>query len=172
MRRSCLFFIFGLAVLWTLPTFSLAGTLDPPMSGTLSDTQRFVVVMDGMGVLDNETGLTWQLSPITTTKNWSEARVQCIVNTAISNRRGWRLPAINELSSLLDTANTNPALPTGHPFTNIVNGIYWSISTNPDNPAEAWWANLGTGAVLLSHKWNNQYHTICVRGGSPGPVDY
>jgi hypothetical protein len=42
---------------------------------------------------------------------------------------GWRLPNLNELESMIDVSQSNPALPAGSPFTNVSNGIYWSSTS-------------------------------------------
>jgi hypothetical protein len=51
-----------------------------------------------------------------------------------SSAGDWRLPNVRELLSLIDYGHTLPALPTGHPFTDIqmVNWGYWSSSTCVD----------------------------------------
>jgi Protein of unknown function (DUF1566) len=42
----------------------------------------------------------------------------------------WRLPNIKELQSLIDFGQTNPALPPGHPFVDVLEeGSYWSSTT-------------------------------------------
>ena len=54
-------------------------------------------------------------------------REQC-VNRTTGWQKGRRLPSVHELGSLIDSTKSNPALPTGHPFTNIATGPkgYWS----------------------------------------------
>ena len=51
----------------------------------------------------------------------------------------WRLPNIKELLSLVDYEELAPALPSGHPFTNVQDD-YWSSTTNarPFFEFEAW----------------------------------
>jgi uncharacterized protein DUF1566 len=70
------------------------------------------------------------------------------------------LPTVEELSSLVDTRRSNPALPVGHPFVSVQAGatdpVYWT-STNHENPtAAAWFVNFNSGAAGLGTK-----------GGSP-----
>ncbi|MDH3587767.1 MAG: FG-GAP-like repeat-containing protein [Gammaproteobacteria bacterium] len=50
----------------------------------------------------------------------------------------WRLPNIKEQLSLIDFGETQPALPVGHPFTQVQNAFYWSSTTTDDNIARAW----------------------------------
>ena len=60
----------------------------------------------------------------------------------------WRLPNRNELRSLAGYQSKKPALPDGHPFTNIFLGWYWSSTTAAINPAYAWAMHL-EGARLF-----------------------
>ena len=41
----------------------------------------------------------------------------------------WRLPNNRELRSLVDYQYESPALPQGHPFTNVQNSYYWTSTT-------------------------------------------
>lgn len=67
----------------------------------------------------------------------------------------WRLPNINELASLTTYLNLAPALPTGHPFTNIGGGWnYWSSTSNPSNGAytvSLYSGNPGSFAKVWEH---------------------
>jgi len=80
----------------------------------------------GDTVTDNQTGLIWATRPLssgtTTTFNHSTAMGRC---AALGE--GWRLPMLSELSGLLDT-NRIPALPSGHPFKNVRNDPYWTLT--------------------------------------------
>jgi hypothetical protein len=51
-----------------------------------------------------------------------------------SNVGDWRLPNANELHSLIDTLQANPALPAGHPFTGVQVNLYWTSTTVDYNP--------------------------------------
>ncbi len=96
-------------------------------------------------VLDKETGLVWSRSanPIGM-KSWIDANTSCRL-FALGSRIGWRLPSIEELSSLVDLNQADLALPTGHPFTNVqygsgVNG-YWSSTHHENEDMSAWFVN-------------------------------
>lgn len=56
----------------------------------------------------------------------------------------WRLPNINELESLVDYTQRDPALPASHPFTDVQTSSYWS-STAYISPNEARTVNLSSG---------------------------
>ena len=133
-------------------------------SEQITASSRFVSVFGGSGTLDKETGLVWQTDQDSLQRGWIIAREVCM-NRNIGGRKGWRLPAFNELTSLLDPAVTNPALPAGHPFTNVQNTVYWSSSTS------AVGVDFGLGDVSMVNK-NNLARVKCVRGPMMGPTIY
>jgi hypothetical protein len=137
----------------------------PAWAQVLPATVRFVLVMEGAAVLDKETGLVWEQSPQMTTHQWPGARLECMSRT-VAGRSGWRLPSVNELASLLDTTNTSPALPTGHPFSNVLSSRYWSATTSANLPTLAWNVNFDDGEVA-SYLKPSFLFVWCVRGGGP-----
>jgi hypothetical protein len=64
----------------------------------------------------------------------------------------WRLPNLRELHSLIDYGNSSPALPDGHPFTNVTHGSYWTSSTNTGFTDRAWYVSLPNGMVSYEYK--------------------
>jgi hypothetical protein len=130
---------------------------------------RFLILTNwaSEAVLDKETGLVWERSPdAAKTTTWFEARVACTARTT-GNRKGWRLPSVHELASLVDpsVASPGPTLPTGHPFLNVESG-YWSATTNAIFPAVAWTVAFNNGNVDSISK-DDSGHTLvwCARGG-------
>lgn len=69
-------------------------------------------------VFDKETGVVWERAPISEAQKWDAAIIYSYPN-ANAGRQGWRLPTIEELLSLIDPTQSNPALPHGHPFINV-----------------------------------------------------
>ncbi|MBF0552390.1 MAG: DUF1566 domain-containing protein, partial [Deltaproteobacteria bacterium] len=57
----------------------------------------------------------------------------------------WRLPDSKELSGIIDFKNSNPALPTGHPFTGVQSYRYWSAATFAADTTFAWFVDLNGG---------------------------
>jgi hypothetical protein len=106
----------------------------PLWSQTLPASARFELALGGAGVLDNETGLVWEKSPSTVKVNWYDAQGYCL-QLSMGGRLGCRLPSIQELASLADQTQTNPALPPGHPFSNVQKDSYWSSSTQESSTA-------------------------------------
>ena len=138
--------------------------LQPSWSKKITDaSKRFETVLDGAAVLDKETGLVWEKSPDTTTRTWADAIVYAYQKT-VGGRKGWRLPTVEELASLVDTTQMNPALPSGHPFINVQSGIYWSSTTGVGSTSDAWYVDFYDGFVNGNAK--GYYHYVwCVRGG-------
>src|SRR5690242_14422307 len=66
-------------------------------------------------VLDRETGLVWERTPSTQTLQWPNARLLCAQKGGGRDR--WRLPAFNELSSLVDPAVQNVVFRSSRPAT-------------------------------------------------------
>jgi hypothetical protein len=107
-------------------------------------------------VLDKDTGLIWarNASLIGETKSWQDAIDYCR-NLEIPgwHFKGWRLPTQSELASLLDTSNSNPCLPTGHPFVNVITGwYYWSSTTYEINSSQAHYLSLADCSLAARSK--------------------
>ncbi len=137
----------------------------PSWDQVLPASERFKLVMGGAAVLDKETGLVWEQSPQATSRLWSDARADCEMRT-VGGRRGWRLPSLHELTSLIDPNNTNPPLPTSHPFS-IELTDYWSATTVYDSPDPniAWIVFFGSGFSYFFEESGLGANVWCVRGG-------
>jgi hypothetical protein len=112
-------------------------------------------------VIDKETGLVWQkfLGPA---MDWISAIEHCY-DVTLGGRKGWRVPKMVELSSLVDPNQEYPALPTDHPFSNLQT-FYWSSTTNAEDTAHAWYVHFYQGTTNFRNKTSNAY-VWCVRGG-------
>ncbi len=160
------------ALLWSVEPIG-AIPLESWDSKILNAGTRFQVLPEfgGEAVLDKETQLVWQQLPAKTLHDWSDARFQCTSRTT-GGRKGWRLPSVHELNSLIDPSVSapGPALPPGHPFANFPSSFYWSATTVaadptlPDSTAHAWAVHFGTGFVG-THLKGNPLGAWCVRGG-------
>jgi hypothetical protein len=132
----------------------------------LPSASRFTVLsaFGDAAVRDDETGLVWEKTLETTEMPWSDARAAC-ADKDVGGRKGWRLPTISELASLVDpSAQSGPPLPLGHPFTNLLTDVYWSATTVADNPKSAWLVFFDTGKATFAFK-TITFHVWCVRGG-------
>jgi hypothetical protein len=114
-------------------------------------------------VTDNLTGLMWT-KYARSDKKWQEALDYCNSLTQ-AGYTDWRLPNINELHSLTDYSRCNPALPSGHPFTNVQGHIYWSSTTSASVPDSAWIVDMWDGSVNHYNKSDDYRYVWPVRGG-------
>ena len=157
------------ALLMVAPLAAGGDRAFPRWDEQINHPNRFKVLGDfgGAAVLDKETGLVWEQSPDTTTRTWFNALSHCY-QRVVGGRKGWRLPTIEELASLVDTSNSSPALPTGHPFTLTSaqeDGFYWSATTLADVTSNAWGVGLFNGSVSFVVDKSVTFHVWCVRGG-------
>ena len=105
---------------------------------------------------DRLTGLVWTRNanlagfPLT----WQEA----LDHISDMNREGafgysdWRLPNRRELRSLMSHQTRKPALPEGHPFTDIFLGWYWTSTTSMTNRAYAWYVHMEGARMFYGNK--------------------
>lgn len=127
--------------------------------------KRFVLVMNDEAVLDKETGLVWERSPSTYKFNWVEA-IYTANNKIIGSRKGWRLPAVEELATLVDPSQQSPSIPASSPFIDIQSDMYWSASVYTLAPAGiAQGVHFTDGTVANVANKSNTYYIWCVRGG-------
>ena len=132
-------------------------------------TSRFNVLTDfgGAAVRDNNTGLVWEQSPAMM-PTWTDARTQCLNKAvpAVGGTRGWRLPSVVELASLIDPSLAAPFVPGV--FTGVQKAPYWSTTANADNPTSTTSklsVNFDDGQVGISIKSINTFNYVwCVRG--------
>ena len=132
----------------------------------LPSASRFTILsaFGDAAVRDDETGLVWEKTLETTEVSWTDARAAC-ADKDVGGRKGWRLPSISELASLVDPSmRTGNTLPLGHPFTNVQMDVYWSATTVAGDPKSAWIVFFDTGKVTYSFK-TITFHAWCVRGG-------
>ncbi len=133
--------------------------------------QRFTAANGA--VTDNLTGLVWlQNANCYGSQAWVNALASA--NSLASGACGlsdssaagqWRLPTRLELESLVDASKSNPALPTGHPFSAVQADSYWSSTTYAGDTAKALYISMNSGVVDANFKTNSGVYVWPVRGG-------
>jgi hypothetical protein len=106
---------------------------------------------------------------------WVSANDYCR-NEEVDGRRGWHLPTIEELMSLVDKQNSFPALPDGHPFQGVGENFDFFFTSSPDEDSiygqfrQVWLIEFGVGVALTREAMgppftDAQARAWCVRGG-------
>ena len=118
-------------------------------------------------VLDKETGLVWARNANLAGEQigWMGAIDFCRACT-LGHRKGWRLPTLEELSSLVDPSQELPSLPSGHPFINVQLYDYWSSNTYEYYSTAAWLVNMNNGIESNHYKSDWDSYVWPVRGGN------
>jgi len=145
----------------------LSGASSTAWDKKITTPDRFTVLaaFNGEVVRDNETGLLWEQSPSSLAASWESARHACSTK-AVGERMGWRLPSVQELASLVDPFQSEPALPLGHPFANIELTDYWSATTDVEHPAYAWDVFFGGNPGVGTKFKSDPGFAWCVRGAT------
>lgn len=148
----------------------LASTNGSTAAGRVGcDSQRFTCIFGDTAVRDNETNLVWDRDPGSVQITNTNVVAHC-ADREVGGRKGWQLPTREQLASLIDTSNTNRALPTSHPFIlpppDSVNIDYWfSSSFDTSVTSGRWFINLALGEVRDPFSINSGARLWCVRSG-------
>ena len=148
------------AVSWVDATNPRFAVYDPGTPGDQTDDV----------VLDKETGLVWTRDAnLDGGKVWLDAIIYARTfnnpPSIVGKRQGWRLPTVEELGSLVDTTQANPSLPSGHPFINVVPGVFCSSTEYEGDSHSAWSVYMLNGTVYIYTK-SSQLFVWPVRGGN------
>jgi hypothetical protein len=126
----------------------------PSWDQKLPASTRFLVLANwnSEAVLDRETGLVWQRTPVAFDSPPYEVAVQLCAQATSGGRYGWRLPALEEILTLADptivSINFVSALPPGHPFVGVPPGVlYWTGTTRIEHPGTAWVVGIDAGGA-------------------------
>ena len=115
-------------------------------------------------VLDRNTGLVWERSPHAASRPVFSASYHCL-NASTGGQKGWRLPNITELASLVDpSVTTEPMLPAGSPFNFGSHVFFWSGTLRHGFSDLFWSVNFRSG-IVDDTEWTLTLSTLCVRGG-------
>ena len=136
--------------------------------GTAWPSPRFTDKGNGT-VTDNLTGLIWlKNANCFGSQTWASAMSSAaglksgscgLTDGSVAGQ--WVLPNRKELLSLVDWSNSDPALPSGHPFTAVqsgtYSGYYWSSTTSSGGTDSAWFVLMSMGYMHNYYKTTSWY---------------
>jgi hypothetical protein len=97
-------------------------------------------------VNDTQTRLTWERAPDLTPRVWSQAAPYC--SALDLNGKGWRLPSVKELMTLVDESRWGPSIdPVAFPGT--PSDYFWTSSTLASFPMFVWTVFFGKGTAAV-----------------------
>ncbi len=124
-------------------------------------------------VSDDSTGLQWQDNTTPFTMTWQGAIDYCENILSLGGHEDWRLPNLNELTSIVDDTQYDPAIDssTGNGFQNTTSSPYWSSTTHADAvyTSFAWRVFFNNGRQFIGDK-SYSYYVRCVRSGQVEPL--
>lgn len=153
-------------------------------NGYKTPIPRFVNLSDGT-IVDKATGLNWlqdancaQLSG----SNWQTSISStysllldppffsnCTNYIKAEKDTDWRIPNFNELQSLVDYSQSNPALAVDHPFQILLDKPFWtSTSSNGSSDTAAWSISFEHGQTNPLQQKSESAYAWPVRG----PIDF
>jgi len=103
---------------------------------------RYEISIDGLEVIDNQTGLIWWKIPEPGVFTWYKAQAHA---KSITQQTGlpWRVPTVNELSSLVDRSCIEPS----SSFPDMPLLQFWSSSPYVGDTHLAWCVDFLNGNV-------------------------
>ncbi len=172
-----------------LPAASLAGISIDNGNGTMTDTSTGLVWLKNANCTDSSGGITppYATSYGANYMSWYDAQTWSsgLASGACGLRDGshageWRVPTVDELKSLIsgpgtpvwrcsdfnctnyDYSRAEPASwLTSQGFTAVQADVYWSSSTYPDYPEDAWGVSMDYGNV---YNYGKSSGLLCLAG--------
>ena len=120
---------------------------------------RFIDNNDGT-VTDSKTNLIW-LKDANKFRSMTYDKAIKALKTFEDGK--WRLPTINELTTLIDYAQYDPALSEGHPFINVQSSFYWSSTMRAYSTDYAWYVDMWNGHVVGNYLKDSSHYIWPVR---------
>ena len=154
--------IFRIAVLLAMSGFASTAFAQDAWDHTNAPRFQLLAPFGNQAVLDRETGLVWERGPgAVAAVNWSNAHERCN-RLVVSNRMGWRVPTIQELTSILSIGFPNNMEPN-NPFVLPPNNqLIWSSTASAINANNAWATSL-LGPLVSNVPKTSLARSWCVR---------
>lgn len=120
-------------------------------------------------ITDTSTGLMWQQADSGQRLSWQSGISYC-EQLNLAGYADWRMPNIRELLSLVDLTRSypaiNPLFSCSYSSNYWDDNGYWSGTTNPSYPLNAWFVFFNVGHAFPDAYGKNSNLTVrCVRGG-------
>lgn len=145
--------------------------------------ERFVTFADKGLVRDRLTGLLWQRCSvgqfwdgedceesskrmIQSWFSWSDFDAAIKRVEKETGQKGWRVPSVDELQTLVNYQCTEPAI-NSRIFPNTASWRYWSSTPFADNEDYVWVLDFDSGDASTVLKVNASYHIRLVKGKLP-----
>lgn len=142
-----------LSVFIFVAMMSLASTAFAQDAWNHTNSPRFQLLgaFANQAVFDRETDLVWERSPSPGAFTWSGAQDRCN-RLVVGRRMGYRVPTIQELTSLLSIGSSPDNLEPGNPFIAppTLGQAIWSSTTSAIAPGNAWTMNLPGSLMTLT----------------------
>lgn len=125
--------------------FELEKTLTKAGEAKQGKENEDFISKDGI-VYDKRLNLTWQdnYEAKSVEKKWKEAKKYC-EDLNLAGFTDWRLPSIEELSSIADMSRYKPAIRKA--FKNVKSKYYWSSTSHASDSSGAWLVGFKDGHV-------------------------
>ncbi len=111
-------------------------------------------------VMDYQNGLMWSMADYIRERNWKDAFAECEKSTA-GGFSDWRLPNINELSSILNFEKSGPA--SNFPYPENLSVYFWASTTQKSDFSYAPAVNTASLETIKNIYKTERNHVICVR---------
>ena len=110
-------------------------------------------------VIDSNTGLEWQQTVSAKMFSWNEAGAYADSLELQGNK--WRIPTINELMSIIDYGEFDPAIDKNI-FGNILGMLYWTSSLYQKYSGYFWTVSFIDGTTYFDYL-DSRHKVRCVR---------
>ncbi|WP_139786637.1 DUF1566 domain-containing protein, partial [Desulfamplus magnetovallimortis] len=133
------------------------------------DPLEYLVVKSENIIEDRQRELEWQREDDAVTRTW-EASCKYCEDLVLDGYSDWRIPDVEELSTIIDYTRVLPSIPANI-FDTVTTGVYWSGSAYAYETYVGWIVSFFDGNLSYYRK-NAFYYVRCVRSGAFVPLTF